>query len=256
MLLRFFRYVGIFFFPFFPSLVLSAQYLCWYIIYKRSPLEFSFVQILSQHMVVAHLGCGYNYLFWVKFRKYDEKYIWKFWWNVILLDHLFLSLILWKICIDIDKKMVIHSELIDTLFIVVHKKKLIFLHWYHHVTVLLYCWHSYVTESPFCLFFVCMNYSVHGCMYGYYFLVAAKIKPKWLNPMIITTFQISQMIVGIIVAIFAFYFYTFGNTAGTCYITKENNVAAFIMYGSYLLLFLQFFFKRYFTKPPMKNKMV
>lgn len=146
-------------------------------------------------------------------------------------------------------------ELVDTLFIVVHKKKLIFLHWYHHVTVLLYCWHSYVTESPFCLFFVCMNYSVHACMYGYYFLVAARIKPKWLNPMIITTFQISQMIVGVIVAISAFYFYTFGNTSATCHITRENNVAAFIMYGSYLALFLQFFFRRYF-KPPPKKKIV
>ena len=38
-------------------------------------------------------------------------------------------------------------ELIDTVFIVLRKKPLIFLHWYHHVTVLLYCWNSYVTES-------------------------------------------------------------------------------------------------------------
>jgi hypothetical protein len=37
-------------------------------------------------------------------------------------------------------------ELIDTFFIVIHKKPLIFLHWYHHITVLLYCWHSYVTK--------------------------------------------------------------------------------------------------------------
>lgn len=38
-------------------------------------------------------------------------------------------------------------ELFDTIFIVLRKKPLIFLHWYHHVTVLLYCWNSYVTES-------------------------------------------------------------------------------------------------------------
>jgi elongation of very long chain fatty acids protein 6 len=49
-------------------------------------------------------------------------------------------------------------ELIDTFFIVIHKKPLIFLHWYHHITVLLYCWHSYVTKSPPGIFFVCMNY--------------------------------------------------------------------------------------------------
>ena len=38
-------------------------------------------------------------------------------------------------------------ELIDTVFLVMMKKPPIFLHWYHHVTVLLYCWNAYVTES-------------------------------------------------------------------------------------------------------------
>jgi len=65
-------------------------------------------------------------------------------------------------------------ELIDTFFIVIHKKNLIFLHWYHHITVLLYCWHSYVTCSPSGVFFAVMNYCVHAIMYGYYFLMAIK----------------------------------------------------------------------------------
>jgi len=146
-------------------------------------------------------------------------------------------------------------ELFDTLFIVAHKKPLIFLHWYHHVTVLLYCWHSYVTFSPFCLFFVCMNYSVHGCMYGYYCLAAAKCKPKWLKPIYITVFQISQMVVGVIVAIMAFYYYV-NDEDGTCAIEKENNIAAFTMYGSYLFLFLQFFIKRYLKVSAIKVKKI
>lgn len=144
-------------------------------------------------------------------------------------------------------------ELFDTLFIVVHKKPLIFLHWYHHITVLLYCWHSYVTLSPFCLFFVCMNYAVHASMYGYYCLVAARRKPKWLKPMIITVFQISQMIVGVTVAICAFYFYATDD--GSCSIQSQNNVAAFTMYGSYLILFLQFFIRRYFKDTSIKMKL-
>jgi elongation of very long chain fatty acids protein 6 len=56
-------------------------------------------------------------------------------------------------------------ELIDTFFIVQRKRPLIFLHWYHHVTVLLYCWHSYSTEASQALYFVAMNYSVHAVMY-------------------------------------------------------------------------------------------
>ena len=44
-------------------------------------------------------------------------------------------------------------ELIDTAFIVLKKGDLIFLHWYHHITVLLFCWHSYVTRSSAGLYF-------------------------------------------------------------------------------------------------------
>jgi elongation of very long chain fatty acids protein 6 len=60
-------------------------------------------------------------------------------------------------------------ELFDTAFIVARKKRLMFLHWYHHVTVLLFCWHSYATEASTGIFFVAMNYSVHAIMFGYVF---------------------------------------------------------------------------------------
>ena len=143
----------------------------------------------------------------------------------------------------------LHSELIDTLFIVVHKKKLIFLHWYHHVTVLLYCWHSYVTSSPTGVFFCAMNYGVHSIMYFYYFLMAIKIKPPWA--MLITTLQISQMIVGVILTVLGF---VYVGSSPNCWISTENNRAAFCMYGSYLALFLQFFVSRYFGGKKVKSK--
>ncbi|KAF2898695.1 hypothetical protein ILUMI_07480, partial [Ignelater luminosus] len=38
-------------------------------------------------------------------------------------------------------------ELGDTVFIVLRKQPLIFLHWYHHITVLLYCWYSYSEKA-------------------------------------------------------------------------------------------------------------
>jgi len=137
-------------------------------------------------------------------------------------------------------------ELIDTFFIVIHKKPLIFLHWYHHITVLLYCWHAYVTTSPFAFFFVVMNYIVHAVMYGYYFLMAIKMRPKWFNPIVVTFLQLSQMFIGVGVSIAAFYYYNNPVEGKTCNIRKENNVAAFVMYGSYFYLFAQFFLARYF----------
>ena len=95
-------------------------------------------------------------------------------------------------------------ELFDTFFIVARQSPLIFLHWYHHVTVLLYCWHSYATEAPQALYFIAMNYSVHAIMYMYYFLMMIA-KPdsglkKFLKSIagMITAMQLSQMVVGII----------------------------------------------------------
>jgi elongation of very long chain fatty acids protein 6 len=81
-------------------------------------------------------------------------------------------------------------ELVDTFFIVIHKKPLIFLHWYHHISVLLYCWHSYVTRAPTSLIFCTMNYAVHSIMYFYYCLMAARCKPKFFHPIYITIAQI------------------------------------------------------------------
>jgi len=141
-------------------------------------------------------------------------------------------------------------ELIDTAFILIHKKPLILLHWYHHITVLLYSWHGYVTKAPAGIIFTVMNFAVHAIMYFYYFLMAVKCKPKWFNSMYITASQISQMVVGVIVTALSFILpYSYGPA---CQIKTENNVAGFIMYGSYLLLFLQFFFKRYYGKKEKK----
>jgi len=142
-------------------------------------------------------------------------------------------------------------ELIDTFFIVIHKKPLIFLHWYHHITVLLYCWHSYATKAPAGIFFVVMNYAVHSIMYFYYFLMAVGMKPKAFKAVYITMAQISQMVVGVSLTVIGCYLLWF-NPQPNCFLTPDNNVAALVMYGSYLFLFMQFFVGRYFRSSSSK----
>lgn len=97
------------------------------------------------------------------------------------------------------------AELIDTFFIVAHKKKLLLLHWYHHVTVLICCWFTFVTHCPPGMIYTCINFGVHGIMYFYYFLMAIRCKPKWFNPKWITIAQITQMVIGTMVTMRAFF---------------------------------------------------
>jgi len=96
-----------------------------------------------------------------------------------------------------------------------------------------------------------MNYAVHALMYFYYFLMAVKCKPKWLNAFWITIAQISQMVVGVAVTVLGFI--AFKRHGENCTLSAENNTAAFVMYGSYLFLFVQFFVQRYFKQQHSKS---
>jgi len=133
------------------------------------------------------------------------------------------------------------AELLDTFFLIVHKKKVITLHWYHHATVLLASWQTFTTLCPPGLIYCSMNYAVHSVMYLYYFLQAIGKKPKWFNPMTITVTQIAQMVVGTYVSASAFH----AMQMEGCWAKFENNSATLAMYVSYLVLFLQFFIRRY-----------
>lgn len=142
-------------------------------------------------------------------------------------------------------------ELWDTFYIVARKRPLIFLHWYHHVTVLLYCWHAYSTEASQALYFVAMNYSVHAVMYGYYCLMALKIKPP-IPPVFITSIQITQMIVGTVVQLSSMYYYN--KSGSSCGVNFNNLVAGALMYGSYFYLFADFAVRRFILKPKAAKK--
>jgi elongation of very long chain fatty acids protein 6 len=137
-------------------------------------------------------------------------------------------------------------ELIDTVFIVLRKKPLIFLHWYHHVTVLLFCWNAYATMAGSGLYFVAMNYTVHALMYGYYCLQALNACPKSFPTILITLMQIAQMFIGTGVCISCWY-YLLSATEGSasCSNDLSNLIAGGVMYGSYLYLFVDFAVRRY-----------
>lgn len=144
-------------------------------------------------------------------------------------------------------------ELGDTLFIVLRKQPLIFLHWYHHITVLIYSWFSYTEYTASARWFIVMNYCVHSVMYSYYALRAMRFSPpKWIS-MIITGLQLTQMIIGCAINIWAHnYLKVAGNSS--CNISELNIRLSILMYFSYFVLFARFFYKAYLSDNAKFNK--
>ena len=150
-------------------------------------------------------------------------------------------------------------ELLDTIFLVAQQKDVIFLHWFHHVTVLLYCWHAFTsTPAATGLWFAAMNYSVHSVMYLYYFLSIAGLR-RLARPIapIITVVQIAQMAVGSGVTLLAARAH-FAHAAGApgaaaCAGTPESYKLGLAMYSSYLVLFMMLFYANYLA-PDAKHE--
>lgn len=136
-------------------------------------------------------------------------------------------------------------ELGDTLFIVARKTPLIFLHWYHHLATLTYCWFSYAEQNATGRWFVAMNFCVHSLMYSYYALKAMKFKVPRFVMITITSLQILQMMIG---TALAFYVISLKIQGIPVHQTWRNVALVLIMYFSYFLLFSQFFYRMYFVK--------
>ncbi|XP_028651022.1 elongation of very long chain fatty acids protein 6-like [Erpetoichthys calabaricus] len=132
-------------------------------------------------------------------------------------------------------------ELGDTVFIVLRKQRLIFLHWYHHITVLLYSWYSYKDRVAGGGWFMTMNFIVHAVMYSYYAARAAGVRVPRSCAMVVTSMQISQMVMGITVSGMVFRWMGDGN----CHSYPDNVFLACLMYISYLILFASFFYQTY-----------
>jgi hypothetical protein len=129
-------------------------------------------------------------------------------------------------------------ELLDTVFIVARKKPLIFLHWYHHIATLAYCWISWGHQIPYGSGFAFMNTIVHTFMYAYYAASACGARfPKPIR-VSITALQIFQMVAGVAINVTVLRVCSHPDY-------RTNLFVALGMYASYFFLFAQFFLKAY-----------
>ena len=133
-------------------------------------------------------------------------------------------------------------ELGDTVFVVLRKTPLNFLHWYHHITVMLYCWFHYTVNPGVANWFILLNFFVHSVMYTYYAVRASgyRVSPSVMQA--ITGLQLSQFVVGIVANVMAHQLQASGED---CMLTKHVFYFGLVMYGSYFVLFCNFFYQRY-----------
>ncbi|OAC98907.1 hypothetical protein MUCCIDRAFT_85454 [Mucor lusitanicus CBS 277.49] len=155
-----------------------------------------------------------------------------------------------------------YYELIDTVFLVVKKKKLgnavfphsvdgwltfraEFLHYFHHSMTMALCYTQLVGRTTVSWVPIVLNLTVHVLMYYYYFRTASGAKIWWKQ--YLTTMQIIQFVIDLVViytCTYSYYAYTytsfmpnFGDCAGT------ESAAAFgcAILTSYLFLFINFY---------------
>jgi elongation of very long chain fatty acids protein 6 len=130
-------------------------------------------------------------------------------------------------------------ELLDTIFIVLRKRPLIFLHYYHHVMTLLYCWHAWAYQIPNGGWFAAMNLIIHSLMYSYYAAGAYGVRFSNHVRVSITSLQILQMVLGVAIILHNFL---------RCNTHPENYIFGLVMYSSYMVLFIKLFLDSYVFK--------
>uniref|UniRef100_A0AC35TQY4 Elongation of very long chain fatty acids protein n=1 Tax=Rhabditophanes sp. KR3021 TaxID=114890 RepID=A0AC35TQY4_9BILA len=135
----------------------------------------------------------------------------------------------------------------DTVFIVLRKKPLIFLHYYHHAAVLVYTVHAAAEHTASGAIFISMNFFVHSIMYGYYAISSLQLfrMPKYIS-ITITSLQLLQMVIGVSTTLYVYYIKT--NLDVPCQQSMANLYLAFLMYLSFGILFAYFFFNAYCKK--------
>jgi len=136
-------------------------------------------------------------------------------------------------------------EFVDTIFIVLRKRELIFLHWFHHIVTMLYCWYCNLHSHQFhCAgwWFSSINLAVHTVMYMYFFLAMVGYRSNW--NFVLTAAQILQMVIGSVVVF---------QTTRCPQINWYEVTFGGVMYLSFLYLFVEYYGRKYlWGKPPQK----
>lgn len=150
-----------------------------------------------------------------------------------------------------------YIELLDTVFLVLKKKPLAFLHVYHHAVTAFLCYTQLNGQTSISWLVITLNLSVHVLMYYYYYATAGGAKIWWKK--YLTSMQITQFIIDLFAVYFgtySHYVYAYGKNTrfpnkGNCAGTESAALLGCGVLTSYLGLFVKFYIDTY--KKPVKG---
>ncbi|TPX31393.1 very-long-chain 3-oxoacyl-CoA synthase [Synchytrium microbalum] len=132
-----------------------------------------------------------------------------------------------------------YQELLDTVILVLKKKPVIFLHWYHHAVIIFMVWTWLEYKIIYSALGMLANTLVHVFMY-YYYSVSSMGREVWFKKYL-TSGQIIQFIMSFVLSIpYVYYHWTLGqNTSWKPFLFSMS------VNGSFLFLFIRFYQKSY-----------
>ncbi|KAI6136640.1 GNS1/SUR4 membrane protein [Pisolithus sp. B1] len=150
-----------------------------------------------------------------------------------------------------------YIELLDTVFLVLKKKPLSFLHVFHHSATALLCFTQLNGKTSISWVVISLNLFVHVIMYYYYYATAGGAKIWWKR--YLTTMQIVQFVIDLSIVYFGTY-QRFAHSRCTwlphidnCAGTETAALFGCGLLSSYLVLFINFYVQTY-RKPASTKK--
>uniref|UniRef100_A0A0K0D3T6 Elongation of very long chain fatty acids protein n=1 Tax=Angiostrongylus cantonensis TaxID=6313 RepID=A0A0K0D3T6_ANGCA len=145
-------------------------------------------------------------------------------------------------------------ELGDTMFLILRKRPVIFMHWYHHALTFVYAAITYSEHQAWARWSLALNLIVHTIMYFYFGVRALKFDTPRPVAKFITTIQIVQFVISCYIFAHLIIIKTY-NQIPDCAVSWNVLSIGGLMYLSYLYLFAEFFYKAYIKKrSPTKTK--
>ncbi|KJH42817.1 GNS1/SUR4 family protein [Dictyocaulus viviparus] len=146
-------------------------------------------------------------------------------------------------------------ELGDTIFLILRKKPVIFMHWYHHALTFTYATITYSEHQAWARWSLTLNLVVHTIMYFYFGVRALKFNTPRTVAKFITTIQIVQFVISCYIFAHLLIIKMYDQVPN-CAVSWNVLSVGGVMYLSYLFLFAEFFYKAYIKqRSPTKIKL-